>query len=132
MTENTFLVSSIEEAMVAKFPYEIPADVARGPVLKGRATLEMTVATRDNPSLPRIVFEITVDGYNAPVTAGNFVDLVQRKFYDGMEIQRGEIGGFATLAQHQFASSLLLSTVTRYAEVDYHKSRIPESVTTGP
>ena len=27
---------------------------------------------------------IVLDGYNAPVTAGNFVDLVNRGFYNGM------------------------------------------------
>ncbi len=31
-----------------------------------------------------------MDGFNAPVTAGNFVDLVQRGFYNGMEIQRSD------------------------------------------
>jgi peptidylprolyl isomerase len=31
-----------------------------------------------------------VDGYSAPVTAGNFVDLVQRQFYDGMPFIRAE------------------------------------------
>lgn len=30
------------------------------------------------------------DGYNAPVTAGNFIDLVNRKFYDGLTIQRAD------------------------------------------
>lgn len=34
--------------------------------------------------------KIVVDGYNAPVTAGAFVDLVDQKFYDGMEIQRAD------------------------------------------
>ena len=76
--------------MVDKFPYEISADVAKGPVLKGRASLQMVIRTRNNPNLPTITFDLVVDGYNAPVTAGNFVDLVQRNFYDGMEIQRGE------------------------------------------
>jgi cyclophilin family peptidyl-prolyl cis-trans isomerase len=33
---------------------------------------------------------MVADGYNAPVTAGNFVDLVQKKFYDGMEFQRAD------------------------------------------
>jgi peptidylprolyl isomerase len=33
---------------------------------------------------------VVVDGYSAPVTAGNFVDLVQRGFYDGLEITRAE------------------------------------------
>ena len=30
------------------------------------------------------------DGFNAPVTAGNFIDLVNRKFYDGLTIQRAD------------------------------------------
>lgn len=34
--------------------------------------------------------KIVVDGYNAPVTGGSFVDLVQKKFYDRMEIQRAD------------------------------------------
>ncbi|NEQ55822.1 MAG: peptidylprolyl isomerase, partial [Leptolyngbya sp. SIO3F4] len=33
---------------------------------------------------------VVVDGYSAPVTAGNFVDLVQRGFYDGMTFDRAE------------------------------------------
>ena len=36
------------------------------------------------------IMKLVVDGYNAPVTAGNFVDLVQKQFYDGMEIQRAD------------------------------------------
>jgi len=31
---------------------------------------------------------IVLDGLNAPVSAGMFLDLVERGFYDGMEIQR--------------------------------------------
>ena len=31
-----------------------------------------------------------VDGYNAPVTAGNFVDIARRGFYDGLTIQRAD------------------------------------------
>ncbi|WP_269228020.1 peptidylprolyl isomerase, partial [Escherichia coli] len=34
--------------------------------------------------------KVVVDGYSAPVTAGNFVDLVQRGFYDGLEFTRSE------------------------------------------
>jgi cyclophilin family peptidyl-prolyl cis-trans isomerase len=33
---------------------------------------------------------IVVDGYNAPVSAGDFVDLAKRGFYDGMDIQRAD------------------------------------------
>ncbi|MDX1977202.1 MAG: peptidylprolyl isomerase [Pseudanabaenaceae cyanobacterium bins.68] len=31
---------------------------------------------------------ITVDGNNAPLSAGNFIDLVERKFYDGISFHR--------------------------------------------
>lgn len=33
---------------------------------------------------------IVVDGYNAPISGGDFVDLVSRGFYDGMDIQRAD------------------------------------------
>jgi len=33
---------------------------------------------------------LVVDGYNAPVNGGNFVDLVQRGFYDGLSFTRSE------------------------------------------
>ena len=66
---------------------------------------------------------IVVDGYNAPVTAGNFVDLVQRGFYDGMAIQRadgfvvqtgdpdGPVRGHACIALTQ---TLTLTLVRRF------------------
>lgn len=33
---------------------------------------------------------IVLDGYNAPVSAGCFMDLVQKGWYDGMAIQRAD------------------------------------------
>lgn len=71
------------------FPYEVPEEYGSMPLLKGRAAVDMKVKFKDNPNLDVCVFRIVLDGYNAPVTAGNFVDLVERHFYDGMEIQRG-------------------------------------------
>lgn len=50
------------------------------PQLTDKATVEMTV----NGS----VIEIEVDGQNAPITAGNFVDLVERGVYDGLIFHR--------------------------------------------
>eukprot|EP00878_Enallax_costatus_P008831 GHUV01009231.1.p1 GENE.GHUV01009231.1~~GHUV01009231.1.p1 ORF type:complete len:353 (+),score=121.32 GHUV01009231.1:507-1565(+) len=84
-------VGQIEEAMVKKFPFEVPKEYANRPLLKGRATLEMGVHLSESTEGPRdSVLTIVVDGYNAPVSAGQFVDLVQKKFYDGMEIQRAD------------------------------------------
>jgi peptidylprolyl isomerase len=75
-------VGQLEEMMVTKFPFEVPEEYSNLPQLKGRATVE--VATTKG------TMTVVVDGYNAPVTAGNFVDLVQRKFYDGLEFTRAE------------------------------------------
>ncbi|CAN0924470.1 Peptidyl-prolyl cis-trans isomerase CYP38, chloroplastic [Linum grandiflorum] len=83
-------VGSVEEDMVNGFPYEVPEEYRTMPLLKGRATVDMKVKIKDNPNLEDCVFRIVLDGYNAPVTAGNFLDLVQRHFYDGMQIQRAD------------------------------------------
>jgi peptidyl-prolyl cis-trans isomerase B (cyclophilin B) len=50
------------------------------PRLDGKATVVMTV--NGSP------IEIEVDGTNAPITAGNFVDLVQKGVYDGLSFHR--------------------------------------------
>lgn len=75
-------VGRLEELMVTDFPFTVPEDYANLPQLKGRATVEF----KTNQGILRAV----VDGYSAPVTAGNFVDLVQRGFYDGLEFIRAE------------------------------------------
>ena len=69
-------IGDLEMLMVQGFPYEVPADYANLPQLKGRATVEMK--TTQGP------LTIVVDGYSAPVSGGNFIDLVQRGFYDGL------------------------------------------------
>ncbi|KAL5230702.1 hypothetical protein ABZP36_029478 [Zizania latifolia] len=83
-------VGTVEEDMVDGFPFEVPEEYSSMPLLKGRATVDMKVKIKDNPNLEDCVFRIVLDGYSAPVTAGNFLDLVERKFYDGMEIQRAD------------------------------------------
>jgi cyclophilin family peptidyl-prolyl cis-trans isomerase len=75
-------VGELEELMVSEFPFEVPSEYSNLPQLKGRATVEMTT-NKGN-------LTVVVDGYSAPVTAGNFVDLVQRGFYDGLEFIRAE------------------------------------------
>jgi peptidylprolyl isomerase len=75
-------IGIVEAGMVAEFPFEIPAQYQSYPLLKGRATVELK--TTKGPVI------LTLDGYNAPITAGNFVDLVQRKFYDGLPFNRAE------------------------------------------
>ncbi len=75
-------IGDLEYLMVKGFPYEVPAEYDNLPQLKGRATIK--IQTNQGP------VTVIVDGYSAPVTAGNFVDLVQRGFYDGMTFDRAE------------------------------------------
>lgn len=75
-------ISRIEELMVEDFPYEVPEEYSHLPQLKGRATVEFTTN--------KGTLQAVIDGYSAPVTSGNFVDLVQRGFYDGMVFNRAE------------------------------------------
>ncbi len=75
-------IGRLEELMVTDFPFEVPDTYAHLPQLKGRATVEFKT---NKGSLQAVV-----DGYSAPVTAGNFIDLVQRGFYDGLEFIRAE------------------------------------------
>jgi peptidylprolyl isomerase len=75
-------VTKIEESMVVGYPFEVPAEYAELPQLKGRATVEMETTQG--------MLTIVVDGYSAPVNAGNFVDLVKRGFYKNSEFIRAE------------------------------------------
>ncbi len=59
---------------------------------QGRATIDMNIRYKEprEDNSTGGVMRIVVDGFNAPVSAGCFVDLVKRGFYDGMEIQRAD------------------------------------------
>ncbi len=75
-------IGDLEALLVGPFPFEIPDEFADLPRLLGRATVELTTT--------KGVLTAVVDGYNAPLTAGAFVDLVQRGFYDGLPFNRAE------------------------------------------
>src|ERR687885_169214 len=75
-------VGELEEMMMGDFPFEVPSEYSNLPQLKGRATVDIKT-NKGN-------LTVVVDGYSAPVTAGNFVDLVQRGFYNGLEFIRAE------------------------------------------
>ncbi|MBE9141389.1 peptidylprolyl isomerase [Nodosilinea sp. LEGE 07088] len=74
------LDSAVGEEPPAPAVAELAAAPSGLPVLDGTATVEMVV----NGS--SIVMEL--DGANAPITAGNFVDLVNRGVYDGLVFHR--------------------------------------------
>lgn len=79
-------------------PFAIPEEYASLPRLLGRATVEVVVTDpkgfryEDNSKVPdnKITFLVEVDGFHAPLTSGNFVDLVDKKFYDGLAFNKIE------------------------------------------
>lgn len=93
-------IGRLEQLMAGDgLPFKVPDEYAsKLPVLNGRAKVEIVVAKgtgeknfeKDGKQTKEAKFVLTLDGYNAPVTAGNFVDLVRRGFYDGMKIQRSD------------------------------------------
>ena len=76
------LVTELEELMVVGYPFDVPAEYSNLPQLLGRATVEIET-NKGN-------LEVVIDGYSAPVNGGNFVDLVERGFYDGLDFNRAE------------------------------------------
>ncbi|AFY61048.1 peptidylprolyl isomerase [Synechococcus sp. PCC 6312] len=75
-------VGRLEDLMVKGFPFQIPAEYRNLPQLLGRATVKLTTSKGD--------ITVVLDGYSAPVTAGNFVDLVKRGFYNQLPFTRAE------------------------------------------
>ncbi len=75
-------IGAAEALLVGTFPFAIPSAYDSLPRLLGRATVEL----RTNKG----TLVAVADGYNAPLTAGAFVDLVKRGFYDGLPFNRAE------------------------------------------
>jgi peptidylprolyl isomerase len=75
-------IGAAEAMLVGSFPFPIPAEFDALPRLLGRATVRIGTTKGDLTAV--------IDGYNAPLTGGAFVDLVQRKFYDGLPFTRAE------------------------------------------
>ena len=85
LTDRRQALATIGEAeaiLVGPFPFAIPAEFDALPRLLGRATVRLTTTKGDLITV--------VDGYNAPLTAGAFVDLVQRGFYNNLPFNRAE------------------------------------------
>lgn len=81
-----------------ELPFEVPTEFVNLPQLKGRAIVECNIEKsnggyfrlQDGTETNVITLTLTIDGYHAPITAGTFADLVERKFYDGMLIQSAD------------------------------------------
>lgn len=91
-------LTTLEEQMIpAGYQTPVPSDYDDLPQLKGRATVEMVLKRTDGEKynvegklFDEAKMKMIIDGYAAPVTSGNFIDLVQKGFYNNMDIQRAD------------------------------------------
>ena len=90
-------LSELGEGLVKDFPYQVPTETkyAALPRLLGRARVTFSLARRTSSSSNRFLkttvplgnVTIIADGFAAPLTAGNFVDLSIRNFYTGLPVR---------------------------------------------
>ena len=76
-------IGGLEEYFLPnQFPYEIPKEFDNLPRLLGRAKVNIKTSKGD--------MKAVVDGFNAPLTAGAFIDLSSKNFYKDLPINRAE------------------------------------------
>ncbi len=76
-------IGGLEEYFLpTEFPYSIPSEFDNLPRLLGRATVNIKTSKGDMQAI--------VDGFNAPLTAGAFIDLSSKSFYNNLPINRAE------------------------------------------
>jgi len=86
-------VAALQLAQAPGLPYELPREFNAYPRLAGRAVVELdiekrggsenTFDLRDGRVSKTATLELTLDGYAAPLTAGNFLYNVTRGAYEG-------------------------------------------------
>jgi len=76
-------IGGLEEYFLPnEFPYSIPKEFDNLPRLLGRAKVNIKTSKGDMQAI--------VDGFNAPLTAGAFIDLSLKNFYKNLPINRAE------------------------------------------
>lgn len=86
-------VGRLEELMVqdSGLAFRIPRRYRDLPRLEGRAVVEFEIQREREQNAP-VTVRMTLDGYSAPLNAGNFLDLVRKGIYDGATIQNSQRG----------------------------------------
>ncbi len=69
--------------ILSEYDPGVPADWQNRPLLKGGWAIAEFETTQGK-------FTMILDGFNAPVTSGNVIDLIQRGYYDNLMITRAE------------------------------------------
>ena len=96
-------LADIGELLVPSFPFDVPNEGKFSflPRLLGRCRVTFSFK-RGNTPLGNVT--IIADGFLAPITAGNFVDLSARQFYTGLAIKQVQkkLGGSPYFLPYQF------------------------------
>lgn len=130
--ETLRALSEVGELLVESFPYEVPTEGKFSflPRLLGRAKITFLVtrpATKTRfggGGKDEILGNVTIlaDGFAAPITAGNFVDLSARGFYTGLpvKVMKKRLGANPTLtfAEDDIVAYDIASTVDKLAGED--------------
>jgi len=120
--EALFALSELGELLVPSFPYAVPTRGKFGylPRLLGRCSVTLSF---ERPSSSSSAFgvnfggndkellgnvTIIADGYAAPITAGNFVDLSSRNYYNGLSVKamRKKLGVVPTFSDNVIVNDL--------------------------
>ena len=120
--EALLVLSELGELLVPSFPYAVPTRGKFGylPRLLGRCQVTLSF---ERPSTASTAFGINIggsdkqflgnvtiiaDGYAAPITAGNFVDLSNRNFYTGLDVKamRKRLGVIPTWSDNVIVNDL--------------------------
>ncbi len=76
-------IGGLEEYFLPnKFPYDIPEEFDNLPRLLGRAKVSIKTSKGEMKAI--------IDGFNAPLTSGAFIDLSSKNFYKDLPINRAE------------------------------------------
>ncbi len=76
-------IGGLEEYFLpSEFPHSIPSEYDDLPRLLGRAKVNIKTSKGDMLAI--------IDGFNAPLTAGAFIDLSSKNFYNNLPINRAE------------------------------------------
>ena len=76
-------IGGLEEYFLpTEFPYSIPSEFDNLPRLLGRAKVNIKTSKGNMQAI--------IDGFNAPLTAGAFIDLSSKNFYANLPINRAE------------------------------------------
>jgi len=98
-TKMVDLLNTLEEQMIpAGYKTPVPSEYSDLPQLQGRATIEMVLKKEqagdtfdvNGETYKEAKMTMVIDGYAAPITGGNFVELVKKGFYNDMPIQRSD------------------------------------------